>query len=81
MTLLVLRRTSMRTIQMRSVTAVSTTISKRVRFTLEQDTITLQQVDLLAGTLSPEEDLIRLVLISIPIVKITRLGLSIRVGI
>ena len=61
MTLLVLKRILTRMIQMYSVTVGNTTIPKLVRFILERDIITHQLVDLSAGTLSPEEDLIRLV--------------------
>lgn len=56
---LALRKTSMRMIQMLSVTAVNISILKQVRFILEPDIIILQQADLSAVILSPEEDLIR----------------------
>jgi len=56
----------------RSVTAVSILMLRWVLFTLGRG-ITIQvRVDLLAVTLSLAEDLIRLVLISIPIVEIIR---------
>ena len=55
----VLRRISMRMIQMRSDIVVNITILKRVRFILGQGIITQPLVDLSAGTHSLEEDLIR----------------------
>jgi len=56
--------------QMHSVTAVNILTKKQRLFILERETITRQLADLSAVTHSPEEDLIRLVLISIPIVII-----------
>ena len=72
MTLSALKRTSMKTIPMRSVTAVNTTILKRVRFILERDTITRLRVDLLAGIHMRVKMKIRLVLTCILIVIIIR---------
>ena len=61
MTHSVLRKTLMKMIPMHSVTAVNTLTRKQLLFTLGRD-ITIQvQVDSLAVTHSPEEDLIRLV--------------------
>ena len=61
MTLLVLKRILTRMTQMRSVTAVSILMLKRVRFILGRDTTIRVQVDLSAVTPSQAEGLIRLV--------------------
>jgi len=58
MTHLVLKKTLMKTIQMRSVTAVNIMTRKLLLFILEQETITQVQVGLFQGTILMEFKLI-----------------------